>query len=412
MSFMIRSISAILIIAMIVLFAGCSSQDSASLEQALSLYRQHKLNEALPLFEQAAAEDSTNAGTLAWLAETYRRLGEKDKANKTAARAIGLDSCNSFALTAMANTCLPLPWAERNDDDSAWIFINRALECDSTDGNVWINIWGEAIIREDFDLMRWSECKLIETGFLSKAILSYARWMMQALPENAILITNGDMDTYPSRGLQQREGYREDVLVIERGLLDLAPFLRFLNREYNLPIPYDISILDSITADGEAYQMTPTLSEQVFRHWVEQRRNGRLKRPLAIAITVQPEYYAVFEDDFQRCGPFKLWNPAEDKAPLDTVICRRSFFNLNPEDFSGQWVTDQDHSSVHHAFTHRLAENISETALFYCEELIGDSRYVDASEMLDWVEAFESSIVHETADKDKISRLRSAILRQ
>jgi len=311
----------------------------------------------------------------------------------------------------MANACLPLPWAERNDDDSAWIFINRALECDSTDGNVWINIWGEAIIREDFDLMRWSECKLIETGFLSKAILSYARWMMQALPENAILITNGDMDTYPSRGLQQREGYREDVLVIERGLLNLAPFLRFLHREYSLPIPYDITVLDSITANGGAYKMTPTLSEQVFRHWIEQRRSGRLERPLAIAMTVQPDYYSVFGEEFRQCGPFRLWDPSESKIPLDTAICRRSFADLSPEDFSDQWVTIQDRSSVRQAFTQNLAGNISETALLYCEELIKDSRHADASEMLDWVEAFESSIMHETADKDKISRLRSATLR-
>lgn len=411
MSCRIRSISATLTIAMIVLFAGCTNRENASLEQALSLYRQHKLNEALPLFEQAIAEDSTNADKLAWLAETYRRLGENDKAIKTAGRAIELDSCNSFALTVLANTYLPLPWAERNDDDSAWILLNRALACDSLDGNVWINVWGEAIIREDFDLMRRSERKLIETDFLSEAILSYARWMMRALPDNAILITNGDMDTYPPRGLQQKEGYRPDVLVIERGLLNLAPFLKFLRREYNLPIPYDISMLDSITANCGAYEMTPTLSEQVFRHWVEQRRSGRLERPLAVAITVQPDYYSVFEKDFRPCGPFKLWNPSEDKIPSDTAICKRSFSGLKPEDFSGQWVTDRDHSSVRQAFTHKLAENISETALLYCEELIRDSRYADASEMLNWVEAFESNLLYGTAYKDKISRLRSEIPR-
>src|SRR6267142_2733181 len=55
------------------LHAMQQSKDGA-LNAALVFYRQNRLEEALTLFEQAATEDSTSPTTIAWFAETLRRL--------------------------------------------------------------------------------------------------------------------------------------------------------------------------------------------------------------------------------------------------------------------------------------------------------------------------------------------------
>ena len=386
-------------------FAGCDKEPSA-LDSAISLYRQHQLQEALPLFEQAATETPGNGDVHAWLAETYRRMGRTDNATAEAETAIRLDSCNTFALTVMAELLLPMPWEKRTDTDSCWMLLNEALACDSTDGGVWITRWGEAICRNRPLVADTCERKLVETGFLTGAALEYGRWMLRALPEHAVLITNGDMDTHPPLALQQTEGLRSDVLVVERGLLSLAPYLRWLATEHGLPLPFDESSLDSVAADGNAYRMSPTLSTRVFEHWLSLKTSEEFARPLAVAITVAPDYHAADSEHFARCGSFLLWQPTPTSGDLDTARCRASLEGLKSDAFAGPWASEQDHSSVRQAYTHRLLGNVIETALIYCETLLDADRPQEAAKWLDWVEAVEANSELGPVFADRITELR------
>lgn len=183
----------------ILLLCGCANQHSTSLEEPLALFYENKLKQALPLLKQVVAQQNDNAEAHAWLAETYRRLNMKDEALKTAYRVLELSPCNSFAHTVIADACHRLPWdKEWLDSDTTWVHINKAIQCDSTDGNAWVCICGEAMLRGKFDLMHRSARKMKESGFLIKVALAFGRWLLRTLPENAILITNGDMDTFPT----------------------------------------------------------------------------------------------------------------------------------------------------------------------------------------------------------------------
>ena len=398
----------VVVAAIVLCLAGCE-QEPSTLNSAISHYRRHQLQEALPLFERAVTESPSDATTHAWLAETYRRLGRTDDATAEAETATRLDSCNTFALTVMAELHLPLPWDKRNDTDSCWLLLDRALACDATDGGVWITRWGEAICRNRPLVADTCERKLVETGFLTGAALEYGRWMLRALPEDAILITNGDMDTYPPLGLQQTEELRDDVLVVERGLLNLAPYLRWLASEHHLPLPIDTALVDSVTADGGAYAMTPTLAETVFEHWVSLKKAGELGRPLAVAITVAPDFYASESGVFQMCGPFLLWQPSAATVTLDTALCRLSLERIEADAFAGPWASDQDHSSVRHAYTYRLLGNVTETAVLYCEALLQADRREEAAAWLDWVERVEANSQLGTLSSDRTTALRSRL---
>ncbi len=75
----------------------------------------------------------------------------------------------------------------------------------------------------------------------------YALNMLNNLPEDAILITFGDNDTFPLWHFQIVEGIRPDVTVLNNSLLNTSWFIRqSLKREPDLPLGVDISEIDSL----------------------------------------------------------------------------------------------------------------------------------------------------------------------
>jgi hypothetical protein len=58
--------------------------------------------------------------------------------------------------------------------------------------------------------------------------LDMARNYLSSCDSNAILFTNGDNDTYPLLYLQAAEGYRQDVMVINRSLLNVNNYINRL----------------------------------------------------------------------------------------------------------------------------------------------------------------------------------------
>jgi hypothetical protein len=62
------------------------------------------------------------------------------------------------------------------------------------------------------------------------ALIAYAKNVLNSCDSNAILITNGDNDTYPLLYAQSYLGIRKDVLVANMSLLSLPRFIEMLKR--------------------------------------------------------------------------------------------------------------------------------------------------------------------------------------
>ena len=69
-------------------------------------------------------------------------------------------------------------------------------------------------------------CDLSRTRFTE----TFARDLLEPLPQHAILFTNGDNDTFPLWYLQQAEGVRRDVEVINLPLTNTGPYVAQLRR--------------------------------------------------------------------------------------------------------------------------------------------------------------------------------------
>lgn len=393
-------------IAMLILF-GCVEISIEELDVALALYRQNQLNEALPLFEEALAKNQDNPEAHAWLAETYRRLGKRDEAVKRARMALTLNPCHSFAHTVLADAYNPMYgiWESANSD-STWTHLQRAVACDSTDGNAWMSIWSEAIHRGEAPMMKKALRSAHTSGFFTKAALSYNRWMLQGLPENALLVTNGDMDTYPALALQEAEGFRTDVVVVNRSLLNTTWYGRFIRDHNNLAFPFDDAALESLRAfkDDQGNVITP--SDQILKAWLEQKTSSDFLRPIAFSVTVDPSFTNAIKDHLQMAGPFLLWQPSPAATAPDTAVLRSNLMNINSEDFAGPLASAQDRSSVRQAHTKEIVRNVTATALTYSDLLIKSGNFSEAQKWLNWAEEFEKKTEFGPAFTEQIASLK------
>lgn len=339
--------------------AGCGRKADGKLDAALDLYRQNKLEQAPPLLQTLARDHPGDAAVHAWLAETLRRLGKKEEAVRSARAALSLDPRSSFAHTVLADAMNPMAglWPGANAD-SVWTHLRAAVACDPNDGNAWLLMWGEAMRRDDAPLAAHSLRRLHETGFLAPAALAYGRWMLSGLPPNAILLTNGDMDTYPPCALQASEGFRTDVTIVNRSLLNTPWYARFLRDHAALPLPFDDAALALLepTRNAEGGIVTP--SDKIFGGWLEQRTAGSLQRPLAMSKTVGQEY-------------------------LKTAGENLRFKNI--------------------------ARNVTDAALRYAEILIGSRRLAEAERWLTWAERLEKGSEAGPAFGERVRDLRASL---
>jgi hypothetical protein len=62
------------------------------------------------------------------------------------------------------------------------------------------------------------------------SIIQMAKFLMDACSKNAIFISFGDNDFYPLLYLQQHDGYRKDLYVVNYSLLGLSPYINAYSR--------------------------------------------------------------------------------------------------------------------------------------------------------------------------------------
>jgi tetratricopeptide (TPR) repeat protein len=115
-----------------------------------------------------------------------------------------------------------------------------------------------------------------------EALLEWYGNILQSTPQNAILITNGDMDTYPGWYLQEK-GERKDVIIANLSLLNLASYARYLKKN-GLPLDLSDEQLDSL----KPYRKNGStkivfVADQIIKPLCEQK-----KRPVVFSTTVYP----------------------------------------------------------------------------------------------------------------------------
>ncbi len=133
----------------------------------------------------------------------------------------------------------------------------------------------------------------------------YARNMLVGLEPNAIVFTNGDNDTFPLWYIQDVEGYRTDVRVVNLSLLNTPWYIRQCrDNEPRVPIEWTDEQIERLrpqmTRDGEVLLVRDLAIREILR--ANLRRPPSQQKPIYFAVTIPPETYAPYRDYLEMEG--------------------------------------------------------------------------------------------------------------
>ena len=106
------------------------------------------------------------------------------------------------------------------DNTEGMQYLERAVAMDPSFLDPWFALIIHYMQRDEMEKMDVALRHLLEWNAVSEVIMDYSYNMLAGLRDNAILITNGDNDTYPGWILTRLMNYRPDVQIVNRSLLN------------------------------------------------------------------------------------------------------------------------------------------------------------------------------------------------
>lgn len=340
-------------------------------DPAVQLFLSNDFERALPLLQKSAQRSPKDAEAHAWLASCQRRLGKYDEAARSARRALTLDPCNAFAEDVLGDTYNPVysSW-ERADPDSSWLHLLRSADCDSTAPDAWPALWIQSMERGDVALEKRSLRRMVSTGLLTPGLLAYSRWVLRSLPDQAVIVCNGDMDTYPLVALQEIEGLRTDVAVLNVSMLNLPWYRRLMRERHGLTMAADDAELPAVPGALALKGVAVLGHQRVMGAFLDDVREKRFGRPLTVVVGLESDAYApgTTRHEVLR-GPFWEHTAERAGAAIDTARVRASFAMLDRAGASESYVGARDRSPIRRVYTEFLRDNIGDLAVRYADEV-------------------------------------------
>ena len=152
----------------------------------------------------------------------------------------------------------------------------------------------------------------------------YAHNMLTSCEEGSILFTNGDNDTFPLWFLQEVEGVRRDVRVVNLSLLNTGWYIKQLrDREPRINIRYTDDFIDSVLTDTQ-------MVDFYKRYWPEPKVPPELKKlGIDVEVSVPPEYPILRVQDVMVIK-ILAWNEWKKPIHFAITVPTSNLLNLDP----------------------------------------------------------------------------------
>jgi len=99
-------------------------------------------------------------------------------------------------------------------------YLERAVALDENYTDPWFPLVTFYMDMGDEERLNLALRRILESGVINDEVMDYNYNVLLSLDDNAILITNGDNDTYPGWILTRLLGQRSDVAIVNRSLLN------------------------------------------------------------------------------------------------------------------------------------------------------------------------------------------------
>ncbi len=210
--------------------------------------------------------------------DALRYSGRYDEGVERYAQAFGVDSSNAAAAAAH---CFQYIHHER---ERVWRLayqnLLQAAAGDPQCADIYYTLWATSLRSGDEAMA--AEClrRVVALGDMPRPLLEWGRNMVAGAPPNAVILTNGDNDTYPPLAYQVITGDRPDVAIVNLSLLNTTWYIRHWR---------DRGALITLS-DGEIDELRPRrddkIADQVQRHMVANTSGSAGARPLCYCVTV------------------------------------------------------------------------------------------------------------------------------
>ncbi len=169
-----------------------------------------------------------SAEALCNLGMAYYYSGEKEAARVAGERAVEIDPDNPKALAFLAKILAQT----QGEMDHAITLLTRCREVAPYHEDGLITLAAIYLMRGELTKSEEVFKTMFDQRIISRPLQDNAYNMLVALPHGAVLITNGDNDTFPPLALQAGMNFRDDVIVINRHLLNGEKFTEALFERY------------------------------------------------------------------------------------------------------------------------------------------------------------------------------------
>lgn len=166
-----------------------------------------------------------------------------------------------------------------------------------------ISIWGTAaltyILNDKPDSARICFRQLMKNGVISSTYFDYGENLLRSVPQNAIVISDDELETFLVYYLQLMDGMRRDVTLVHAGFLNSPAYVRLVRSKYIMGL-YNIGMeMD----DEDASKLRPEVMKP-------------RKRVLEIPITVLDKYNV---DSRERFPKLEYTFPPKPEERTDTA---------------------------------------------------------------------------------------------
>jgi len=272
----------------------------------------------------------------------YARTGSAEDRNDQVRKALAIDPDCPEALDAYADTGLHSsdPMLTREE---ALEYAERASRLAPEWTYPHFTLWSLLISlgREDeaVDELR----TLTRKGGFPSPLMDFNYDILVSAEPGAIILTNGDNDTYPSLALQAAHGIRRDVAIVNLSLLNLI--------EYAVPVWKRTFGNDGPFTDRELRKMHEgwkdehkssgdLFATQVLKALLEKVRTGKWHRPVYFAITVAPTHLDACDRQLEIEGLLLRVTRAPKRADGEHSVNLDKTLRLFREEFRLESATD------------------------------------------------------------------------